>query len=103
MSREAIRNTALKNGTVGASVVTIGSAPFDFSAELLANAAQVTICVNTNGIVITWDGATDPTATKGLPIAAGVSLTLPGKTNISRLRMIKSGASDATVTLLLEG
>ncbi len=91
---------ALKNGTVSNSAITIGGAPFDFSAAQLKAAAVAVVIANANGIAITWEG-TDPTATKGLPIAESGSVKIEGNTNVNALKFIRL-TDDATVTVILE-
>lgn len=99
----AFRTTAFvaaKNGTVGTSVIALGTAPFDFSAANLRRAVEATVVANTNGIVVTWEG-TNPTATLGVPVAAGAYEKIVG--DVARIRMISKDTSNATVTVILEG
>jgi hypothetical protein len=53
------------------------------------------------GVSLTWDGTT-PTAALGRPLAAGATVEVVGNANVQALQMIRSGGSDATVSITLE-
>jgi hypothetical protein len=91
---------AAKNGTVGTSVIALGTSPFDFSTANLMRAYEATVVANTNGVVVTWEG-TNPTTTLGVPIAAGEHLVVRG--DVARIKMISKDTSNATVTVILGG
>jgi len=98
-------NTAFvqaKNGTVADVVVALGTAPFDFSTANLLRAAEAIVVANTNGIVITWEG-TNPTATLGMPVAAGSHYVVEGRDDIPRVRIISKDTVAADVTVFLKG
>lgn len=63
-------------------------------------AVKAFITVESQPVRFRIDG-TDPTAAVGHPLAAGDSISIEGEQNVSRLRLIRSGASDATVQVTL--
>jgi len=92
---------ALKGNTISTSVIAISAGSWSWGATDLAEADQALICCNTNGVVLTYDG-TNPTASLGIALAAGAQMTVKGNANILALKFIRSGGSDATLTVQLE-
>jgi len=90
-----------KGNTVSNTALALSHASWSWTAAKLAAATSARISANANGIVVTYDGTT-PTATLGHPIAAGETLVLEGGAAVNNLKMIRSGGSDATVTVTLE-
>lgn len=80
--------------TVGVAAVGLTAAKRTTNSPV--GAKFVTLAVESNAIRYRADG-TDPTATDGMPIAAGSTVEIKGKDSISRLKMIRSGGADATV------
>lgn len=92
---------AMKGATISNAAKAISHADFSWAAGDLAGADIAVISCNTNGVVLTWNG-TDPTTTLGYPLAAGASLTLKGNGNIQAVKFIRSGGTDAAVSVHLE-
>ena len=90
---------ALKNGTVSNTALSLGTAPFDFSAANIAAADHMKVTANANSVSYTID-ATVPTAAVGHVLAASTNVTITGQRNIATWQMIRVG-SDATVTVTL--
>ena len=91
----------MKGNTISDSVLAISNASWSWGSTDLSSAEKAIIVSNAEGVVISWDG-TDPTTTLGLPIPEGSSVEISGNPNIQNLKFIRSGASDATVTVILE-
>lgn len=62
----------------------------------VTKAAAAVVQAVANGVFYTLDGST-PSGTNGFALAAGETLPLAGYGKIKNLRMVRSGASDATV------
>lgn len=92
---------ALKGNTISTSALPITDASWSWGATDLAGADQAVVACNTNGVVVTWDG-TAPTASLGVPLAAGEWVLVKGNANVQNLKLIRSGGSDAAVTVTLE-
>lgn len=90
-----------KTATISNSAVAISAAGWSWTAGNLAAADQAVITAWSQGISMTWDGTT-PTATCGMALAAGASATVVGNRNVQALQFIRSGGSDATVSVTLE-
>lgn len=90
-----------KTATISSAAVAITAAGWSWMAGNVALADQATITAHTNPVVVTWDGTT-PTATIGLYIAANASVTVRGNANVGNIQLIRSGSSDATVSITLE-
>lgn len=80
-----------------AQTETDGSTPARWAFTYPATAAIAEI-IGTNGIIYTLDGST-PTLTNGGRLGQGDTLTLAGTQKVKNLKMIRSGAADATVNL----
>lgn len=91
----------IKGNTISSTALAISHASWAWGATDLSTAVKAYVSCNTNGVVISWDG-TNPTATLGLPLAAGASIEIYGNANIQNLKFIRSGGSDAVVTVQLE-
>lgn len=92
---------SLKGNTISSTALAISHASWNWGASDLAEADKAIIACNTNGVVVTWNG-TDPTASLGIPLAAGANLVITGNANIQALKLIRSGGSDAAVSVQLE-
>lgn len=92
---------AMKGNIVTDVVLAISHTSWAWGTTDVSTAVRAYVIANTQDIVVSWDG-TDPTATLGLPLAAGSSLEVYGNVNIQNLKMIRAGISDATVTVILE-
>lgn len=91
----------MKGKTISTAAVAISHASWSWGAADLSTAERAIIAANAEGVILSWDG-TDPTATLGLPLAAGESVAIVGNVNIQNLKFIRSGGSDATITVILE-
>ena len=87
--------------TVSSSVVAITDAGWSWTAGDVDAADSAVIGVHGAGVTMTWDGTT-PTATTGVPLAAGATCVMSGNGNVRNVKLIRSGASDATVSITLE-
>lgn len=90
-----------KAATIADSAVAISAAGWAWTAGNLALAERAVVSAWTNGVSMTWDSTT-PTATLGMPIAAGATVTVEGNANIQAIQLIRSGAANATVSITLE-
>lgn len=70
-------------------------------AETLDAADRVRLTVNTNAIRYRYDGG-DPTTSEGHYVATNGELVLDGNDKLQKLRLIRSGADDTTVSATLE-
>ncbi len=80
-----------------AQTETDGSSPTRWAFTYPATAAMAEV-IGANGIIYTLDGST-PTSSNGGRLGQGDSLTLAGTQKVKNLKMLRSGASDATVNL----
>lgn len=62
----------------------------------VTKAAAAVVQAVANGVFYTLDGST-PSSTNGFLLAAGETLPLAGYQKVKALKMVRSGASDATV------
>lgn len=92
---------ALKGNTISNTALAIDDASWSWGASDLAGADLAIVVCNTNGVVLTYDGTT-VTASLGIVLAAGERITVKGNANIQNLQLIRSGGSDAAVTVHLE-
>ena len=90
----------MKTATVSTAVKNMSD--FSFSAGKADQAAAAVITARTGGLMVTWDGATDPTATVGHLIPANTSLTIYGNAKIQALRLLREAGTDAVTTISLE-
>lgn len=91
-SREA-RHQAVGNAVVAFAAFGFGNVASDSPLWAI-------VSVHTNPVCMTLSGE-DPTATFGIPLAAGASLTVYGKADINAIRLIRSGGANAEVTITL--
>ncbi|MBN2392099.1 MAG: hypothetical protein JXR84_15335 [Anaerolineae bacterium] len=94
--------SVMKGAAVTNVVKAISHADFGFSAAQLASANRARISCRTGGVMLTYDNATDPTATVGHLVAANESLVIEGTDNIRYIRFIREAGTDSTVTVTLE-
>lgn len=85
--------------TVSTSAVAITSFT-GYTAAKLERASRAIVAVIAQPISLTIDGTT-PTATVGIGIAANNWFTVEGIDNITNIKCIRTGASDANVTITL--
>lgn len=71
---------------------------FGFTAAQVLQAERIYVFVNSNAIRVWWDGST-PTTSDGIKFEVGFELV---GDNIRNLSMIRDGASDAEVAIILE-
>ena len=90
-----------KAATISNSVVAISAAGCNWSADDLANADQAFLTAHSHPVVVTWDGTT-PTATLGLYLGAGSTVSVIGNRNVQAIKLIRQGESDAIVSATLE-
>lgn len=84
--------------TVSTSALPLTAATY-VSGDKRAQVAHITI--ESQPVNYTYDGTT-PTATEGHNLIAGSTLVLTGYSNIVAFRIIRSGASDATIKVTYE-
>lgn len=87
-----------RGATISNAVVAF--AAFGFGNVVSDSPLWAIVSVHSNPVCMTLSGI-DPTATFGIPLAAGASLTVYGKTDINAIRLIRSGGADAQVTITL--
>jgi hypothetical protein len=83
--------------TNSAGGYTDGSTLVRWAVTFPATAAMVEV-IGSNGLIYTLDGST-PTSTNGSRLGSGDVLTLAGTQKIANLKMVRSGASDATANI----
>lgn len=92
---------AMKGNTASTSALPISDSSWNWGANDLAQADQAIVACNTNGAVVSWDG-TDPTASLGVPLAAGEWIKIVDNENVQNISLIRSGLIDAAVSIILE-
>lgn len=90
-----------KAATISSAAVAISAAGWSWTAGNLALADQAVITAHSQPVCMTWDGTT-PTATVGMYIPAGGTVTVVGNDNVQAVKLIRQGGSDATVSITLE-
>lgn len=100
---EALNVTSLetKSASVGAAVVDFED--FGFTDPPTGKPKRAVITSRVGGVMVTWDGATDPTATVGHLCPQDGTIVVAGWTNIQRLQFLREASTTATVTITLEG
>lgn len=94
---------ATKQTTISSTAVLLTALPVTpFTAAQVLDAARAVITVRTNQINIRYDG-TAPTVAIGHLYIAGDVFEIVGNENIQLLQLIRNGATDADVTITLEG
>jgi hypothetical protein len=90
--------------SVTRTVSTTALALTDFSgitAAILGTAMRLRLTVNTNSANFLYSGS-DPTVSAGHNIPTNGTLILDGNQNLVQFKIIRSGGSDASVTVTLE-
>lgn len=100
MALNAGTPVAFGSGTVSNTALDLAGLS-GITAELLDGADRVRLTVNSNALHYRYDGG-DPTTAAGHYIGTNGELILDGHANLQALRIIRSGASDATVAVTLE-
>jgi hypothetical protein len=72
------------------------------TADNVTASARLWLVVNTNAVRLFYGGAT-PTTSLGIKISAGSDLLLTGSDNLANFKIIRDGASDSEVAVVLEG
>ena len=90
-----------KASAIADTAVAISAAGWSWTAGNLALADQAVVTAHTEPVCMTWDGTT-PTATVGMYIPAGGTVTVVGNDNVQAIKLIRQGASSATVSVTLE-
>ena len=90
-----------KTVTISTAAVLISAAGWSWTAGDVAAADAAVVSAIGQGISMTFDGTT-PTATLGVPVPAGSTVTVEGFTNVANIQLIRSGGADATVSVTLE-
>lgn len=90
-----------KAATISNTAVAISAAGWSWTAGDLAAADSAVITAHSQPVVITYDGTT-PTATLGMVIATGATVTITGNANVQVVQLIRQGGSDATVSITLQ-
>ena len=73
-----------------------------FTADQVAAARNAVICVRTANIVATWVSGVTPTASAGISLPAGGTYVVEGTDNIGAWKSIREGATDSSITVILE-
>lgn len=100
-SLQAPKAYSTKGMTISNTAVAISHASFSWGATDLADADQAVITAHSQPMTITWDGTT-PTATVGMYIAAGSTVTIKGNANVQAVKLIRQSGTDATASITLE-
>lgn len=90
-----------KTITVSNSAITMAAAGWSWTTGYVALADQAVVTAHTQPVCMTWDGTT-PTATCGMYLATGATVTIKGAQNVGNIQLIRQGGSDATVSITLE-
>lgn len=86
-------------------VLTVSSTPITLTSSKITTGFPigVTISVETAPIRLTLTGVAPNNTTKnGIVLAAGTVFQITGKRDMTNLKMIKSGGTDASVSVLYE-
>ena len=90
-----------KTITVSGTALAISNVGFAWTAGNLELADSAVITAHTSPICITWDGTT-PTATVGMLIPAGATVTVLGNANVLAIKLIRQSSADAVASITLE-
>lgn len=103
MDINAPKGQVTKQVTISSAAVLLTALPVDpFTAAQVLAAARAVITVRTSQINIRYDG-TSPTVAIGHLFLVGDVFEILGNNNIERLEIIRNGATDADITVTLEG
>jgi hypothetical protein len=92
----------MKGNTVSSVVVLISAAGWSWTSGDLAAAWRATVTARTGGVMFTYDGSTDPSATLGHLLPKDGTVVIEGNANVQALRFIREASTDASVTVTLE-
>jgi len=95
------KSVKMKNATIRNTAKAISHADFGWATGDLEKSTGAWISASSAGVRYTFDGETDPTATVGHPIAADGTVYIPDGRLVRALRFIRTGGSDAIVTVSL--
>lgn len=98
---QSLKGYATGNVTVSTSAITVSNTGFGWGSSDIADADVAYVSAHTAAVTVRWDG-TSPTATLGLPLPANSTIKVEGNRNVRNLRFIRSGGSDAVVSVTLE-
>ncbi len=93
------RAFAYHTGSVSSTALDLDT--FGFTAAEVATARVLHLTVSANALRYRYDGG-DPTTAAGHYVPTSGSLILYGAADIAAFKMIRDGASDATVQVTLE-
>lgn len=103
MNFNAPTGQVTKQATISSAAVLLTALPVTpFTAAQVLAAARAVITVRTSQINIRYDG-TSPTVAIGHLFVSGDVFEILGNDNIARLEFIRNGATDADITVTLEG
>ena len=91
---------AYGTGTVSTTVLDLTDLT-GLTAALVNQADRLRLTVNSNAVRYRYDGG-DPTTSDGHLVPTNGEILLDHNTNIRALRLIRSGGSDAAVSVTLE-
>ena len=90
-----------KASAIAGTAVALSAVGWSWTAGYLALADQAVVTAHTEPVCMTWDGTT-PTATVGMYIPAGGTVTVVGNANVQAVKLIRQGSASATVSITLE-
>jgi|SRR5581483_7457631 len=93
--------TAFGYETLTVSTTALGPTSSVYAPSGQTPASVALIAVSAQGVNLRYDGG-DPTATIGIPLAAGATFLVLGVANVAQIRLIRNGGADATVHLTYE-
>lgn len=93
------KSVKMKSATISNAAKAISHADFSWATGDLDKCSAAWIS-STQGVRYTFDG-TDPTTTLGHPIAADGTVYIPDARLIRSIKFIRTGGSDAVVTVSL--
>ncbi len=92
---------AYSTGTVSTVVLAASGVGTGITAANLQDAQRMRVTCNTNSVNYTYDG-TAPTTSAGHNIPTSGNIEIIGQRNIANFKIIRSGGSDASVSITLE-
>jgi hypothetical protein len=92
--------TAFDGHTISSTALALSGT--GLTAAQVVAASRAIIAVRSGAINTRWDG-TDPTTSAGIKWGVGERFQINGSENLANFRMIRDGATDATVDIMLEG
>lgn len=94
--------SAFKSGLVSSTVASMGVAPFDFNASLLAKVERATIGPRKANVMFTYVDGAEPASDIGYCVADRGILVIDGNRNINNLRWTREASTDLTLSVTLE-